>query len=522
MGYYKEKYDCVVIGASLAGLTSALVLASKGYKVLVLEKNNLPGGFATSFVRNKIEMDASLDLIMSIGQPHKPLKIRSFFEEMGIKIEWMKAPEAYRLLVPSENIDIILHAGFSGSVSNNKFKKGIFKAAKEIDEKYPGSFSEVNKLLNLCASVYNSVNILNLKKCSKLRMLLFHNDFLRTLGYTADEVINKFKLKKEVKDILKAYWIYAGSPFNKLSFTAYAMLMADYFIGGNYVPKDFSHELSLKMSERCLDFKVQMEYNQNVIDIAQNNNHIFEIKTNRNDIIYSNYVISSFYPNVIYSKMFKDSLAFKKTNTNSNYNGLIKVSVILVLDKKPSDLNIKNYLVFSSQLDMDLNKLYENSKTLNKYDYLTAICLNYANKSCVEDGLTSLSITYFAHPSAFFNVDKENYSLIKRKIAKEMIEATSKRLNVNLFEHITEIEIEMPHTILRYTNDYLGFVYGYRMDDHFLTSPFETYDENYIKGFSFTNSSLDSGCKLSQSITNGINAANNILKFMKEDKYNEN
>jgi hypothetical protein len=238
-------------------------------------------------------------------------------------------------------------------------------------------------------------------------MILLHKDYLRTLGYTADEVINKFKLKKEVKDILKAYWIYAGSPFNKLSFTVYAMLMADYFIGGNYVPKDFSHELSLKMSERCLDFKVQMEYNQNVIDIAQNNNHIFEIKTNRNDIIYSNYVISSFYPNVIYSKMFKDSLAFKKTNTNSNYNGLIKISVILVLDKKPSDLNIKNYLVVSSQLDMDLNKLYENCKTLNTYDYLTAICLNYANKSCVEDGLTSLSITYFAHPSAFFNVDKD-------------------------------------------------------------------------------------------------------------------
>ena len=40
--FYKEHYDVVVIGASLAGLSSALTLSDNHYNVLVLEQHNLP------------------------------------------------------------------------------------------------------------------------------------------------------------------------------------------------------------------------------------------------------------------------------------------------------------------------------------------------------------------------------------------------------------------------------------------------------------------------------------------------
>ena len=51
MKFYKDHYDVIVIGGALAGLSSALMLADKGLDVLVLERHNLPGGIATSFVR---------------------------------------------------------------------------------------------------------------------------------------------------------------------------------------------------------------------------------------------------------------------------------------------------------------------------------------------------------------------------------------------------------------------------------------------------------------------------------------
>ena len=47
------KYDAVVIGAGNGGLTAAVRLAQGGAKTLLVEKHNLPGGFATSFRRGR-------------------------------------------------------------------------------------------------------------------------------------------------------------------------------------------------------------------------------------------------------------------------------------------------------------------------------------------------------------------------------------------------------------------------------------------------------------------------------------
>ena len=48
-----NSYDVIVIGAGNAGLISALKLVKENKKVLVLESNNVPGGFATSFIRGR-------------------------------------------------------------------------------------------------------------------------------------------------------------------------------------------------------------------------------------------------------------------------------------------------------------------------------------------------------------------------------------------------------------------------------------------------------------------------------------
>jgi phytoene dehydrogenase-like protein len=57
-------------------MACALTLANKGKSVLILERHNLPGGIATSFVRGGVEMEATLHEMMSIGPEDQPLKIR--------------------------------------------------------------------------------------------------------------------------------------------------------------------------------------------------------------------------------------------------------------------------------------------------------------------------------------------------------------------------------------------------------------------------------------------------------------
>ena len=62
-----DKYDAVVIGAGNGGLVAAVRLLQGGAKVLVVEKHNLPGGFATSFRRGRFEFEASLHELNDFG-----------------------------------------------------------------------------------------------------------------------------------------------------------------------------------------------------------------------------------------------------------------------------------------------------------------------------------------------------------------------------------------------------------------------------------------------------------------------
>ncbi|MBP3713105.1 MAG: NAD(P)/FAD-dependent oxidoreductase [Bacilli bacterium] len=522
MAFYKEKYDAIVVGGALAGMAAALTLANKGKSVLVLERHNLPGGLTTSFVRGGTEMEATLHEMMSIGPEEAPFKIRTFLEEMGVKVNWLRVPEAYRLVVPKEKIDITLHAGFSGSTQNNVYVPGDYVAAKEIDKQYPGTFSEVNRLLNLCTAVFNAVNYLSINHMSKAQMLLKFPEFVKTCGYSTDEVFATFNLPSEVIDILKAYWIYVGSPTSELPFTIYAVLMADYLGGGSYVAKEFSHELSVRMVEACRAKGVQYEYCQDVDKILVKNGHVYGVRTKRGDEIHADYVACSAYPNRCYGNMIEPKsevppIAFKSANFRKM--GVTCTSVVLTLDKSPEELNIKDYSVFSSETDMDLDAHWKNLHTKGPYNYLTTICLNYANPSCVPEGQTSLSITTLPLPSAYMDVKPNEYHALKRKVARSMIETVSKHLGVNLFDHILEVEVEMPHTIAHYTSNYLGGIYGYQhdMEDHIVARLQMSDDENYIKGLSFCGAHAISGDGMSPCITNGRKAAKILLDQMSEE-----
>ena len=71
-----KAYDVVVIGAGNGGLTAAIRVLQGGYSCLLLEKHNLPGGFATSFKRGRFEFEASLHELNDFGSKEDPGDIR--------------------------------------------------------------------------------------------------------------------------------------------------------------------------------------------------------------------------------------------------------------------------------------------------------------------------------------------------------------------------------------------------------------------------------------------------------------
>ncbi len=508
MGFYKEHYEVVIIGGDLAGMYCALQLQSKGVKdILILEKHNLPGGLATDFVRNGFEIEATLHEMMSVGRPGQRLKVGQFFDDMGVDIDWLPVPECYRVVLPNSDLDVTLHDGYE-------------RMAREIDAAVPGTYQKVYDLMCLCRRVYDSLNILSVTPMSKPMMLLKHPDFVKVVGYSATEVINTFDLPEKAVELLTPYWVYVGSPMDKLPFTIYAFMMADYFTG-SYVCRGFSHEMSMKLQAKVEENGAQYEFRQEVEKILVKDGKVYGVRTKRGDEIHCDYVVSGAYPNKVYTQMIEPLSEVPEgaiRMVNGRELSVCPVSVIMVLEGTPEENGFTNYSTFSGDT-MDTNEIWKRSSQLGEpYNYITTICLNYANPDCVPEGYTQVSITNLVPVEPFRKLTEENYHDWKRKLAEQMMESCIKITGVDFRKNITEVEVTTPVTISHYVGAWKGSIYGYshRMEDHAVARLQMKEQDHFIDGLEFAGAHGMSGDGMGPQITNGRAAAKAICEDLEK------
>ena len=62
-----KKYNTIVVGGGIAGLTAAAYLSRGGEKVLLIEKNGECGGLVNSFTRDGFHFDAGVRALEDAG-----------------------------------------------------------------------------------------------------------------------------------------------------------------------------------------------------------------------------------------------------------------------------------------------------------------------------------------------------------------------------------------------------------------------------------------------------------------------
>ncbi|MCQ2608448.1 MAG: NAD(P)/FAD-dependent oxidoreductase [Bacteroidales bacterium] len=75
----KRKYDAIVIGAGLSGLSCAYCLAKEGYSVCVLEKEHILGGAFQSFTRGGLRFDTGFHFVGGVGEGEIMHPLISYF-----------------------------------------------------------------------------------------------------------------------------------------------------------------------------------------------------------------------------------------------------------------------------------------------------------------------------------------------------------------------------------------------------------------------------------------------------------
>jgi C-3',4' desaturase CrtD len=76
-------YDIIVLGGGLAGLTTAAITAKSGKRVLLLERNYIPGGCASSYYRNGAIFDTGATTLLGLSEG---MPLRIVLDELGIDL----------------------------------------------------------------------------------------------------------------------------------------------------------------------------------------------------------------------------------------------------------------------------------------------------------------------------------------------------------------------------------------------------------------------------------------------------
>ncbi len=140
----QKKYDAIIVGGGIAGLTSAVYLARSGKSILLVEKNEEPGGLVNSFERDGFVFDAGVRAILNAGV------VCTMLKDLDIHLDFIPS----RVSLGIE--DSIIHIEDLHSI--NEYRNllvDFYPDSKEDIDKFIAVMLKIMKLLDVLYGIEN-------------------------------------------------------------------------------------------------------------------------------------------------------------------------------------------------------------------------------------------------------------------------------------------------------------------------------------------------------------------------------
>ena len=454
------KYDIVVVGAGNAGMSAALQCQLAGKKTLLIEKHNVPGGAATSFVRGRFEIEPSLHELCDFGPPDNPGDTRKILEGYGVKLNWVEVKDCFRII--SRYSD--------GSPMDVTMPAGIGNFIDKMEEYVPGSREKMTKLFDLFQEVLDGIAYITASKGNPDSKVLQseYPDMLRCGAYSTQKVFNALKLPKKCQDILSTYWSYLGVDMEHLAFIHYAAMVHKYVQRSAYIPEHTSHQYSTAMIERFRELGGDVWFNCRAEEFLFNGDKLCGVRTNLGDVE-CDYALANINPDIIYGKMVPKKLIPEREKKLSKARGRIMggrmYTAYFCCDATAEELGITDYSYFlpsTADSVVEYQRIQGGMKTNN---YSIFLCYNTVLPDFSPPGTCVCSFTTFGAPDEWGELKQEDYFRFKNEGVKKMLKNLKEKTGIDLSGHIEEMEVGSPWTFARYLGVPEGSVYGYEARD---------------------------------------------------------
>lgn len=428
------KYDVIVIGAGLGGLTAGAKLAREGMKVLLIEQHSRPGGCATTFRRGAYTLEVGLHEMDGPGVRDVKNRIFSELDVTG-NVEFIPVPEFYRFIRGNLAVTVPHDPQLAAAMFIEMFpqeKEGIERyfeqLLKPVKKQATGSEPDISVGAFLDSIIKNE----------DLKLILLGN-----LGYFHDD------------------------PYS-LSLAYYSIAEGSYYTNGASFIKGGSQRLSDHLAAYIIRHGGEVLLNHLVTHVTVTGNRATGVTCRRRndpsqspieataDEVVANCAIPALAG--LLPPEHGDLLREECSGLNT---GASLLTVYFGFDRPLRDLGQSYYSTFiydesvRSQADI----------AANNHDDFARRSFTFVDYGQVDSGLVSggksvgavCCIDYLAD---WENLDKEEYRRKKENVAKTFIERLG-RLIPGFEDAVGYYEVGTPLTVKRYTLNPGGAVYGF-------------------------------------------------------------
>lgn len=445
-------YDVIVIGAGNAGLSAAATMQRGGRRTLLLERHNVPGGAAHSFVRGRFEFEVSLHQLAGM---HDNGPLRAVFDMLDVtrRLEFVIDDDLYRTVVPGV-LDVTLPADWQGVVDT-------------LDSHYPGNRAQLTRFMELVRETgeWQLVARANLHKMQEQIEWLTGKTEVRRYGMKSFQaVLDEFFTDDRLKFVLSSYWSYNGQTPSVCPFMDLARLITLYIEFKPYQVRGGSMSMSSAMLATFLEAGGEVKFNADVAKIITRGGAAAGVRLADGTEISSRMVISNAPTVTTYTKMLDDGVVPDRVLRDMRGRTVGPSATVLYvgLDAPAAELGFHSSTNFITA-DMDEANLDRANRTLEPCRYLVATCYDVRPTGYAPPGASQVALASLHYGAPWEALSPEEYAATKFAFAQSQLELL-KAIAPGVQDVIEEAEVATPITFKRYLSQPGGTIYGFDQD----------------------------------------------------------
>ncbi len=437
------RYDIIIVGAGIGGLITGNLLQKQGHRVLILEKNDYPGGYCTNIKFGDYIFDANIHWICGCEKGGLLYEVLKKFEAENC-CEFLKLPFLYRWIDQDNNID------FRASTSLPEYLGSLMKI-------FPQDEAKIKEFFKLNGNLLDPIII---KRLSEKRV---------------PQIFNSLSSNQQLENILMAPMGFFQWPPENLNALFYMLFSMAHFSQGAYYIKGGAGTFSSALVDIFIKNGGSIEYSLEVSKIKFQKDLIDGVialdSEGKEREILSKAVVLDINPISLLSK------SLKGVNILNNYISTIEnripswsaINLYLGLNLDLKESGITDYMIWTplnrnnSIKDLEMN--FEKGN-YSKLPLGSITIYSNVDPTCCPKGKSVVSVLCPAKIEPFRKIskNKEDYIKLKQKISEDLLNIVSDIFDISDLRNYVEVmELATPLSFAKYSNDVNGAIMGWQM-----------------------------------------------------------